>query len=128
MGQSDSLKEVVAEKVETQKRNQYPRFEPPGDGPISDRDALEAISRIRNSIVGLQTLNWSEHIYPLVAILGRAGIEGLPYPENKANFGTCLDQRNEAVELIKDSPCMKGVSEWRTEAELFLKRIGADHA
>ena len=33
------------------------------------RDALDEINDIRNSIIGLQAINWSEHIYPLVAVL-----------------------------------------------------------
>jgi len=38
--------------------------------------ALGKINDIRNSIIGCQTVNWSEHIYPLVAALEGAGIEG----------------------------------------------------
>lgn len=104
----------------------YAQFEPLGNGPITPEEALEGINKIRNSIVGLQTINWSEHIYPLVSLLERAGIEGGGYPQNKANYGTCLAQRNEAIELLKASPCMKGRSDWRIEAEVFLKRIGED--
>lgn len=79
----------------------YEGFEPTGDGPISAEEALERINRIRNSIVGAQAINWSEHIYPLVAILNRAGLEGLPYPEAKANIGTLIDFREEAIEAAR---------------------------
>src|SRR5258708_275461 len=45
------------------------------EGLKRERDAamtaLESINTIRNSIVSLQTLNWSEHVYPLVAALDR---------------------------------------------------------
>jgi hypothetical protein len=37
--------------------------------------ALAKINAIRNSIIGCQSINWSEHIYPLVAALNEAGIQ-----------------------------------------------------
>lgn len=54
--------------------------------------ALQKINAIRNSIIAFQTINWSEHIYPLVAALEEAGIEGMDYPEAKANVGTTLER------------------------------------
>ena len=57
---------------------------------------LAKINDIRNSIVGTQTINWSEHIYPLVAALEAAGIKGMPYPEALANFGTLIERTNAA--------------------------------
>lgn len=60
------------------------------------RAALDGINVIRNSIIGLQTLNWSEHVYPLVAALDSAGIEGMPYPAAREFFGTMLDRCNAA--------------------------------
>lgn len=54
--------------------------------------ALAKINDIRNSIIGFQTINWSEHIYPLVAALEEAGIEGAGYPASRANVGTMLDR------------------------------------
>lgn len=59
-------------------------------------DALGKINEIRNSIVGMQTINWSEHIYPLVAALNEAGIEGMSYPEARENMGKLIDQINKA--------------------------------
>jgi hypothetical protein len=47
------------------------------------RNALNKIDDIRNSIVGYQSINWSAHIYPLVAALEEAGIKGMGY--EKAN-------------------------------------------
>lgn len=58
--------------------------------------ALAKINDIRNSIIGLQAFNWSEHAYPLVAALNKAGIEGLEYPEARANVGTLLERANKA--------------------------------
>lgn len=58
------------------------------------RTALTKIDGIRNSIIGVQNINWSEHIYPLVAALEDAGINGLPYPEAKKNIGTLIDAVN----------------------------------
>ena len=62
----------------------------------ADRDRLRAalgkINSIRNSIVGAQTVNWSEHVYPLVAALDEAGIAGLPYPEARAKVATLAEE------------------------------------
>lgn len=41
--------------------------------------ALCRINAIRNDIVGRQSINWSAHIYPLVAALNEAGQVGLEY-------------------------------------------------
>jgi hypothetical protein len=40
---------------------------------------LAKIDAIRNSIIGRQGVNWSDHIYPLVAALGEAGYPGEGY-------------------------------------------------
>lgn len=64
---------------------------------LKNHGALLKINDIRNSIIGAQTINWSEHIYPLVAALEQAGIEGMPYPEARKNVGTLLE-RNTALE------------------------------
>ncbi len=65
--------------------------------------ALDKINLIRNSIVGLQTINWSEHIYPLVAALDEAGcVVGMSYPENRKNFGTMLERTNTAEALLDE--------------------------
>lgn len=114
-----------AERGTAQGRTGYAQFEPPGDGPISEREALEGINKIRNSIVGLQSINWSEHIYPLVSLLNRAGLKGLDYPEAKENFGTCLEQRNEAIELLKEiTASYASHSEPALKVRAFLKRCG----
>lgn len=67
---------------------------------IKLRAALDRINVIRNSIVGLQNINWSEHIYPLVAALNDAGIEGMGYPESKEHFGTMIELLQEAAEHL----------------------------
>ncbi len=56
------------------------------------RAALEKISAIRDSIVGTQSFNWSEHAYPLVAALNAAGFEGVGYKIASANLGTLIEQ------------------------------------
>lgn len=56
------------------------------------REALSKINEIRNSIVGTQTMNWSEHIYPLVAALNAAGCVGMPYDEARPYFGSLIDR------------------------------------
>lgn len=67
------------------------------------REALEEINHIRNSIIGLQTMNWSEHVYPLVAALDAAGFEGMEYPEARENFGTMLERTNAAEKALTDA-------------------------
>lgn len=79
----------------------FTRAEAEGTKAERDRDrfrlALEKVDAIRNSIVGLQSVNWSEHIYPLVAALNEAGFEGQPYEVARANVGTLIE-RAEAAE------------------------------
>ena len=58
--------------------------------------ALRKIDGIRNSIVGMQGFNFSEHAYPLVAALGEAGFEGDGYVLSAKNLGTLIEQRNAA--------------------------------
>ncbi len=62
--------------------------------------ALVKINDIRNSIIGFQTMNWSEHIYPLVAALEEAGIKGAGYPAARTNVGTMLDRTLAAENAI----------------------------
>lgn len=54
--------------------------------------ALTKINAIRNSIVGLQTINWSEHVYPLVAALNEAGYSAMQYEDAKQHYGTMLER------------------------------------
>ena len=60
------------------------------------RAALQKISEIRDSIIGLQKFNWSEHAHPLVAALDAAGFTGTPYEIAHKNTGTLLEQINTA--------------------------------
>lgn len=66
------------------------------------RIALDKINEIRNGIVGSQQVNWSEHIYPLVAALNDAGIVGLPYPEAKARFLTLFERAKKAEATLTE--------------------------
>ncbi len=56
------------------------------------RTALSKINDIRNSIIGFHTVNWSEHIYPLVAALGEAGYKGDSYDKSREDVGKLLDR------------------------------------
>jgi hypothetical protein len=56
------------------------------------RAALRKISDIRDSIIGTQSVNWSEHVYPLVAALDEAGYPGAEYKEARKNIGTTLER------------------------------------
>ncbi|MFH1110951.1 MAG: hypothetical protein V1790_17395 [Planctomycetota bacterium] len=50
------------------------------DKQIADlTTAMESINAIRNSIIGRRTMNWSMHVYPLVAVLNATGFKGEGY-------------------------------------------------
>ncbi|BCH56037.1 hypothetical protein RvVAR031_36470 [Agrobacterium vitis] len=53
---------------------------------------ISKINDIRNCIIGTQSLNWSEHVYPLVAALNKSGFMGMEYPEARKYFGTMLER------------------------------------
>jgi hypothetical protein len=65
------------------------------------RTVLEKIHEIRNSIVGLQTVNWSEHIYPLVAALGEIGLNAEGYETSRPRFTTMLERTCAAEKKVK---------------------------
>lgn len=65
-------------------------------------NALTKISAIRDSIVGCQGFNFSEHAYPLVAVLDDAGFKGAGYEIASKNLGTLIEQRN-AAERERDA-------------------------
>lgn len=65
---------------------------PPGTRLTVLETVIAKVNDIRNSIIGCQTVNWSEHIYPLVAALEEAGVEGAGYPSSRANVGTMLER------------------------------------
>lgn len=63
-------------------------------------DALTKINEVRNSIIGTHSLNWSEHVYPLVAALADAGFEGLGYPKARENYGTLIERAVKAEDAL----------------------------
>lgn len=102
----------------------YEQFEPDnGDEPIGRETALEGINAIRNSIVGAQAFNWSEHMYPLVSLLNRAGYRGLPYPEAKLNIGRLIDFREEALVLLRAARGEALTRELHDRIAEFLERV-----
>lgn len=64
--------------------------------------ALQKVSDIRDSIVGQQGFNFSEHAYPLVAVLDAAGFKGAGYEIARKSLGTLIEQRD-AAEKGSDS-------------------------
>jgi hypothetical protein len=69
---------------------------------VSHREALERINQIRNSMIGTQSLNWSEHVYPLVAALQDAGFEGMSYPEAREYYGTLVERAVKAENALAE--------------------------
>lgn len=63
------------------------------------RAALTKINAIRNSIVDSQTINWSTHIYPLVAALDAAGYEGVHYENAGHSTGTLIERYKAMTQL-----------------------------
>ncbi len=57
------------------------------------KQALLKINEVRNSIVGRQTVSFSQHVYPLVAALDEAGIKG-------ADYATCRKQAEDEIERL----------------------------
>lgn len=101
------------------------------------RTALEKVNAIRNSIVGIQGFNFSEHAYPLVAALDEAGFRGMPYPEARENVGTLIERATKAeAEVERMRPVVEGVDAYRkwcaercrhrSEAEFAAVNAGLD--
>lgn len=67
--------------------------------------ALQKISDIRDSLIGGQQFNWSEHAYPLVAVLAEAGFKGKGYEVSRANLGTLIEQAKEARQECALAKC-----------------------
>lgn len=64
--------------------------------------ALQKVSDIRDGIVGMQGFHWSEHAYPLVAVLDAAGFEGKGYEISRVNLGTLLEQRDALAKRVEE--------------------------
>ncbi len=92
--------------------------------------ALQKISDIRDSIVGAQSFNWSEHAYPLVAILDAAGFEGAGYEIAAKNLGTLIESRRKAeaeLEEVRNQAAAAFDATAAAYEELKAKMPGADH-
>lgn len=83
------------------------------------RVAMQKVSDIRDSIVGMQGFNFSEHAYPLVAVLDAAGFKGKRYEIARANLGTLIEQRDGAQEA------MRRAEKERDEARAIAARLAA---
>jgi hypothetical protein len=79
----------------------------------------DKVNAIRNSIVGAQTVNFSEHVYPLVAALNEAGFKGLDYAEARENVGSLIEQvATLTAELARGKALVEGAPvEWRRYKE-----------
>jgi len=56
------------------------------------RAGLQQIIDIRDSMVDAQTLNWYEHVYPLVAALNSAGFAGADSDDARKRIGTLVER------------------------------------
>mgnify|MGYP003424225697 CR=1 FL=1 len=74
--------------------------------------ALDKINAIRNSIIGFQKINWSEHVYPLVAALDAAGIKGMPYDEAREKAQTLLQRAEAAEREAEEAARVRSALEW----------------
>ncbi len=101
---------------------------------VSHAAALERINQIRNSIIGTQTLNWSEHVYPLVTALHDAGFEGMSYPEGREYYGTLVERAVKAEDEVERLQALLNTPETADfikgvpiEAAHQRERWGTDH-
>jgi hypothetical protein len=76
------------------------------------------VNDIRNSMVGMQGFNFSEHLYPLVAALNTAGFEATPYEDTRKNLGTIIEQRDKAEATVAE--LRDEVAELRDEVETWV--------
>jgi hypothetical protein len=87
---------------------------------------LQKISDIRDSIVGMQGFNFSEHAYPLVAALTEAGFEGKGYEISRKNLGTLIEQieaadaRNAALEAENAALRESAITGWESARTLAV--------
>lgn len=93
-------------------------------------EGLEALASkvngIRNSIIGCQKMNWSEHIYPLVAALEEAGIEGAGYPKAREYVGTMLERTLAAEESAAAAEaCIAELEKRLADAERVIEPFAA---
>lgn len=87
------------------------------------KSALTKINDIRNSIIGCQKVNWSEHVYPLVAALDAAGFEGASYEVARDQIGTLLERTNKAeAEVERLRAEHEGPDSWEANAKHLLAR------
>lgn len=84
------------------------------------REALQKVSDIRDSIVGMQGFNFSEHAYPLVAVLNAAGFKGAGYEISRKNLGTLIEQIK-AAEEQRDSLARRVVEVEADNARLRIE-------
>jgi hypothetical protein len=67
----------------------------------SAKAALSKIDAIRNSIVGRQNIDWSMHIYPLVAALDEAGFSGEGYAVARQKAEAEVQARSERERRLR---------------------------
>ncbi len=88
--------------------------------------ALTRISAIRDSIIGCQKFNWSEHCYPLVAALDEAGFKGATYPEARENCGTLIERCNAAEAELASAKSAAEEDDrlWAVLVGIAMKKLG----
>ncbi|MVB04203.1 hypothetical protein GN325_20780 [Agrobacterium vitis] len=91
--ESQALCNMAAENIKLKEIARTAIMKPDQSARIAELEAvISKINDIRNCIIGTQSLNWSEHVYPLVAALNKAGFTGMEYPEARKYFGTMLER------------------------------------
>jgi len=78
--------------------------------------ALNKINGIRNSIIGSQRVNWSEHVYPLVAALNEAGFEGTDFSTAQNNVGTLIERATKAEKALETTKADLAIFRERSDA------------
>jgi len=102
----------------------------PIDAILTMLNALEKINNIRNSIVGLQNVYWSAHVYPLAAALNEAGFQGQEYDVARKEACTLLEQRDRLQAVVdKIAKVASGedqVADDDTEGMIWIRQFIAE--
>jgi|GEM_PF-5159956 len=88
------------------------------------RAGLQQISDIRDSIVGSSTVNWSEHVYPMVAALNSAGFVGADFDDAHKSIGTLIER----YRIAAARACLAEAKASDLEAEIASLRAERDDA
>jgi hypothetical protein len=117
--------EALSEHQDARERDEAIAISRPNKAEV----ALKKIDAIRNSIVGRQAINWSQHIYPLVAALDEAGFGGEGYDVARPKAEAEIKKIRDIIEKAKQErdAAIAEIEEWRNASGLVpVTKSGAE--